>query len=135
MFWVGFLVEVGFIGFGFTVAAGFLAGGVVGWFLLVLTCWFEPVLMVSLASFRNVVVVSCRLFLNILYNSMSSSHFTRRTALGKAGQLTFPLDLREFGSVSLGTSFCRLTPCRGTSFCRPHEWVLLWVPMGDQTVL
>ena len=100
MFWVGFLVEVGFIGFGFTVAAGFLAGGVVGWFLLVLTCWFEPVLMVSLASFRNVVVVACRLFLNMLNNSLSSSHFTRRTALGKAGQLTFPLDLREFGSVS-----------------------------------
>ena len=99
MFWFGFLVDVHFIGFGFTVGLGFLAGGVVGWFLILLTCGLEPLLLDSLASLCNVVDIACCLFLNMLFSALSSSYFTRRTPLGKAGQLTFPLDLHELGLV------------------------------------
>ena len=99
MFWFGFLVNVDFIGFGFTVVVGFLAGGVVGCFFILLTCGLEPLLLDSLASLCNVVDIACCLFLNMLFSALSSSYFTRRTPLGKAGQLTFPLDLHELGLV------------------------------------
>ena len=76
-----------------------LVSGVVGLLIVVLTCASGLLLFGSPVVALNVVLSARRLFLKMLNSSLSSSLFTLSLALGKPGQLTFPPDFRDVGSV------------------------------------
>ena len=99
MVWLVFLQFNILAGVGFVVEVGLWGCVVVGLLIIVLTFASALLLFGSPVVSLNVVFSARRLFLKILSSSLSSSFFTLSLALGKLGQLIFPPDFLNVGSV------------------------------------